>query len=127
MTSSKIDRTGIIIAYWHDKKSVKRNQVKFGDDEPVKRLRHSYQDEKSAYAATQASFDQSHRIEEKLSLNLPGNPQISAEMPITLVNFRERIAGDWIIEQCTHNIDKNVGFKTSVNGVKSLKEEEQLV
>ena len=124
MTSSTSDSAGTVIAYWHDKKGAKKKEVKVGDGEPVKRLRHTYQDEKSAYAAAQASLDQSRRGEEKLSLNLPGNPQISAEMPITLLNFREGIAGDWIVEQCTHNIDKSVGFKTSVNGVKSLKEEE---
>ncbi|MGE8684036.1 MAG: phage late control D family protein [Acinetobacter sp.] len=124
MTSSTSDSAGTVIAYWHDKKGAKRKEVKVGDGEPVRRLRHTYQDEKSAYAGAQASLDQSRRGEEKLSLNLPGNPQISAEMPITLVNFREGIAGDWIVEQCTHNIDKSVGFKTSVNGVKSLKEED---
>ena len=123
MTSSTSDSAGTVIAYWHDKKGAKKKEVKVGDGEPVKRLRHTYQDEKSAYAAAQASLDQSRRGEEKLSLNLPGNPQISAEMPITLLNFREGIAGDWIVEQCTHNIDKSVGFKTSVNGVKSLKED----
>ena len=124
MTSSTSDSAGTVIAYWHDKKGAKKHEVKVGDGEPVKRLRHTYQDEKSAYAAAQTSLDQARRDEEKLSLSLPGNPQISAEMPITLVNFREGIAGDWIVEQCAHNIDKSVGFKTSVNGVKSLKEEE---
>ncbi len=45
-------------------------------------------------------------------------------MPLTLMEFRVGIAGDWIVEQCTHSIDKEIGFKTSVNGVKSLKVEE---
>ncbi|MDY6550788.1 phage late control D family protein [Acinetobacter faecalis] len=122
MTSSTSDSAGTVIAYWHDKKGAKRKEVKVGNGEPVRRLRHTYQDEKSAYAGAQASLDQSRRGEEKLSLNLPGNPQISAEMPITLVNFREGIAGDWIVEQATHNIDKGVGFKTSIQGVKSVKD-----
>ena len=124
MTSSTSDSAGTVIAYWHDKKGAKRKEVKVGDGEPVKRLRHSYQDEKSAYAAAQASLDQSRRSEERLSLNLPGNPEISAEKPLTLINFREGIAGDWIIEQATHSIDKGVGFKTSLQAVKSLKGEE---
>ena len=124
MTSSTSDSAGTVIAYWHDKKGAKRKEVKVGDVEPVKRLRHSYQDEKSAYAAAQASLDQSRRSEERLSLNLPGNPEISAEKPLTLINFREGIAGDWIIEQATHSIDKGVGFKTSLQAVKSLKGEE---
>jgi phage protein D len=36
------------------------------------------------------------------------------------VGFCEGIAGDWIIEQATHSIDKLVGFKTSIEAVKSL-------
>lgn len=123
MTSSSSDSAGTVIAYWHDKKGAKKKEVKVGDGEPVKRLRHSYQDEKSAQAAAQASLDQSRRGEERLSLNLPGNPEISAEKPLTLINFREGIAGDWIIEQATHSIDKGVGFKTSLQAVKSLKDE----
>ncbi len=124
MTSSSSDSAGTVIAYWHDKKGAKKKEVKVGDGEPVKRLRHSYQDEKSAQAAAQASLDQSRRGEERLSLNLPGNPEISAEKPLTLINFREGIAGDWIIEQATHSIDKGVGFKTSLGAVKSLKDDE---
>lgn len=124
MTSSSSDSAGTVIACWHDKKGAKKKEVKVGDGEPVKRLRHSYQDEKSAQAAAQASLDQSRRGEERLSLNLPGNPEISAEKPLTLINFREGIAGDWIIEQATHSIDKGVGFKTSLGAVKSLKDDE---
>lgn len=126
MTSSTSDSAGTVIAYWHDKKVAKKKDVKVGDGEPVRRLRHTYQDEKSAYASAQASLDQSRRCEEKLSLNLPGNPNLSAEAPITLLNFRDGIAGDWVIEQCTHSIDKEVGFKTSVQGVKSLKDDGNL-
>ncbi|MBT0886300.1 MULTISPECIES: phage late control D family protein [Acinetobacter] len=122
MTSSTSDSAGTVIAYWHDKKGAKKKEVKVGDGEPVKRLRHSYQDEKSAYAAAQASLDQSRRGEEKLGLNIPGNPSISAEMPITLLEFREGIAGDWVVEQCTHSIDKEVGFKTTVSCVKTLED-----
>lgn len=123
MTSSTSDSVGTAIAYWHDKKGAKKHEVKVGEGEPVKRLRHIYQDAKSAQSAAQASLDQSRRGEERLSLNLPGNPEISAEKPLTLVGFREGIAGDWIIEQATHSIDKSVGFKTSVEAVKSLSDE----
>ncbi|MMZ70502.1 Phage late control gene D protein (GPD) [compost metagenome] len=60
------------------------------------------------------------RGEERLSLNLPGNPEISAEKPLTLVGFREGIAGDWIIEQVTHTIDKSLGYSCGVEAVKLL-------
>lgn len=124
MTSSTSNSAGTVIAYWHDKKGAKKKEVKVGDGDPVKRLRHAYTDEKSAYASAQSSLDQSRRGEDKLNLNLPGDPSISAEMRITLVNFRDGIAGDWVIEQAKHSIDKEVGFKTSVQGVKNLKVDE---
>ena len=120
MTSSTSDSTGTVIAYWHEKKAAKKHEIKIGEGEPVKRLRHPYQDAKSAQSAAQASFDQARRSEEKLSLNLPGDPEISAEKPLTLIGFREGIAGDWIIEQATHIIDKSIGFKTGIQAVKPL-------
>lgn len=46
MISSTSDSAGTVIAYWHDKKGAKRKEVKVGDGEPVRRLRHTYQDEK---------------------------------------------------------------------------------
>ena len=122
MTSSTSDSAGTVIAYWHDKKGAKKHEVKIGDGEPVKRLRHIYQDAKSAQSAAQASLDQARRSEEKLSLSLPGNPEISAEKPLTLIHFRDGIAGDWVIEQCTHSIDKEAGFKTTVSCVKTLED-----
>jgi uncharacterized protein len=123
MTSSTSDRAGTVIAYWHDKKGAKKKEVKVGDGEPIKRLRHNYKDEKSAQVAAQASLNEVRRSEERLSLNLPGNPEISAEKPIILTDFRDGIAGNWIVEQVTHSIDKEVGFKTSIQGVKSLKDD----
>lgn len=122
MTSSTSDSVGTVIAYWHDKKGAKKHEVKIGDGEPVKRLRHIYQDAESAQSAAQASLDQARRSEDKLSLNLPGNPEISAEKPLTLIHFRDGIVGDWVIEQCTHSIDKEVGFKTTVSCVKTLED-----
>ena len=70
MTSSTSDSAGTVIAYWHDKKGAKKHEGKVGDGEPVKRLRHTYQDEKSAYAAAQTSLDQARRDEEKIKLKL---------------------------------------------------------
>ncbi|MEG2269318.1 MAG: hypothetical protein RSC68_33965 [Acinetobacter sp.] len=42
MTSRTSDRVGTAIVYWHDKKGAKKHEVKVGDGEPVKRLRHIY-------------------------------------------------------------------------------------
>lgn len=124
MTRSSRDSTGTVIAYWHDKAKAKKHEVTLGDGEPVRRLRHHYPDEKSAQAAAQAALDESKRNEDKLTLELPGDPALSAESPLLLSNFREGIDGDWIIDSVTHTINKSVGFSSSIEGVKNLNEAE---
>lgn len=124
MTRSSRDSTGTVIAYWHEKAKAKKHEVKLGDGEPVRRLRHHYPDEKSAQAAAQAALDESKRNEDKLSLELPGDPTFSAESPLALSGFRYGIDGDWIIDSVTHTINKSVGFSASIEGVKNLNDAE---
>ncbi len=122
MTRSSRDSTGTVIAYWHEKAKAKKHEVKLGDGEPVRRLRHHYPDEKSAQAAAQAALDESKRNEDKLSLELPGDPTFSAESPLALSGFREGIDGDWIIDSVTHTINKSQGFSASIEGVRDISE-----
>ena len=120
MVRSSRDSTGTVIAYWHEKAKAKKHEVKLGDGEPVRRLRHAYADAASAKAAAQAALDKSKRDEDKLSITLPGDPYISAESPVTISEIRDGIDGDWIVDSVTHKIDKSVGFNTSFEAVKSL-------
>lgn len=124
MNRSSRDSTGTVIAYWHDKAKAKKHEVTLGDGEPVRLLRHHYPDEKSAQAAAQAALDESKRNEDKLTLELPGDPALSAESPLLLSNFREGIDGDWIIDSVMYTINKSVGFSSSIEGVKNLNEAE---
>lgn len=124
MTMSSKDNAGTVIAYWNERKNAKRHEVKVGTGEPIRRLKHSYKDEKSAQGAAQSALDQSKRDGEKLSLSLPGNPIFSAEMPITIEEVRDGVNGDWIIEQVTHTIDKSVGYSCQMEAVKTLSDDE---
>ena len=124
MVRSSRDSTGTVIAYWHEKAKAKKHEVKLGDGEPVRRLRHAYADAASAKAGAQAALDKSKRDEDKLSISLPGDPHVSAESPVTISEIRDGINGDWIVDSVTHKIDKSVGFNTSFEAVKNLKDEE---
>lgn len=124
MVRSSRDSTGTVIAYWHEKAKAKKHEVKLGDGEPVRRLRHAYADAASAKAGAQAALDKSKRDEDKLSITLPGDPHVSAESPVTISEIRDGINGDWIVDSVTHKIDKSVGFNTSFEAVKNLKDEE---
>lgn len=94
MTRSSAESNGSVICYWYEKAKAKKHEVKVGDGEPVRRLRHNYPDEASAQAAAQASLDTSRRNEDKLTVGMPGDPNISAETNLIMSDFREGIAGD---------------------------------
>jgi len=120
MTQSSKDSAGTVIAYWNERKNAKRHEVKVGEGEPVRRLKHGYADAKSAQVAAQSALDTARRGEETLSLTLPGNPVLSAEMPLEISEVREGINGNWIIEQVTHTIDKSLGYSCGVEAVKEI-------
>lgn len=120
MVSSSRDSAGTVITYWHEKSKAKNNEVKLGEGEPVRRLRHTYLDEKSARAADQLALDSSKRNEDKVYIELPGDPLLSTEAKLNLSSFRFGINGDWLIDSVTHAIDKITGFVSSLEGVKNL-------
>ncbi|USE84359.1 hypothetical protein [Acinetobacter tibetensis] len=65
-------------------------------------------------------MDSAKRGEETLSLTLPGNPLLSAEMPLEISEVRDGINGSWMIEQVTHTIDKSLGYSCGIEAVKEI-------
>lgn len=126
MIRSSREANGTVIATWYEKKNAKKNEVKLGDGEPVRRLRHNYSDEKSAQAAAQSALDEAKRNEDKLSINLVGDPNLSAESRLLLSQFRDGIDGEWVIDSVTHMINKSNGFSTSFEAVKNIATESNL-
>lgn len=110
MTLARRESPGTVIAYYRATRSAKREEVKVGSGEPVRRLRHWYQDEEAAKEAAQAEMDKRIRGEHKLTLTLPGQPGFVAESPITVSGFRDGIDGDWIVTRAVHNITKATGY-----------------
>lgn len=125
MTLSRRESPGTVIAYWHSKKQAKKNEVKVGDGEPVRRLRHAYSDEATAKAAAQAELDARKRGEQKLSLTLPGDPSYSAEAPLITMGFRPDVDGDWLSCSVTHTIDKQTGYSSQIEAEKPNQSEEE--
>lgn len=118
MTRSTRESPGTVITYWHNKGAAKKNEVKVGDGEPVRRLRHSYADEATAKSAAQAELDARKRGEYRLSLSLPGDASYSAEAPLTTVGFRAEVDGDWLTTSVTHTLDKQVGYSCQIEAEK---------
>lgn len=125
MPKSTRESPGTVIAYWHTKKQAKKLEVKVGEGEPVRRLRHWYADEATAKAAAQAELDARKRGEYRLSLSLPGDAIYSAEAPLTTVGFRPEVDGEWLTTSVTHTLDKSTGYSCQIEAEKPNNSDEE--
>jgi phage protein D len=118
LVESAREASGTVVAYWHNKKSAKRIEVKVGSGDPVKRLRHFYPTEDAAKAAAQGDMDRRQRAEAKLSLTMPGNPNVQAEGKLSLASFGDGIDGEWLVVRVEHELDPRAGYSCHVSAEK---------
>jgi phage protein D len=114
--SSK-EAPGGVIAYWHDTKGARKKEVKVGDDDPTKRLRHHFPTEAAAKAAAQAEYDKRKRGEIKFSGSLPGDPNLMAEGRLVLSGFGAGPDGEWLLTSVTHELSDN-GYRCQIEAEK---------
>lgn len=124
MVLAKRETAGMVVAYWHAVKQARRNEVKVGKGEPVRRLRQYYPTEEMALAAARAELARRERGQETLALSCLGAPYIAAECPLTMVGFRPGVDGEWLISRVTHRIDKSGGYSCDLEAEKPNAEEE---
>lgn len=110
MSITQKDSPGTVIAYWHDKRAAKRQEVTLGSGDPVRRLRHWYQDEQCAKSAARSEMDRRGRGQRQLNIAMPGNPAIVAESPIVATGFRDGVNGNWVVSRATHQYSKTGGY-----------------
>lgn len=123
MVLSKRETAGMVVAYWHAVKQAKRNEVKVGKGEPVRRLKQYYPTQEMALAAARADLQRRQRGQETISLTVTGTPLIAAEAPLTLAGFRPGVDGQWLISRVTHRLDKSSGYSCAVEGEKPNEDE----
>lgn len=118
MLLAKRDSPGTVVAYYRQSRKAEKIAVSVGSGEPVRRLRHHYQDEKSAKDAAQAELDRRTRGEHQFSLTMPGDPLLAAESPLIVSGFRAGVDGEWLVSRATHSITKNGGYVCDVEAEK---------
>jgi hypothetical protein len=80
----------------------------------TKRLRRSYPTREAATSAAQGEVDRSAREGLKLSISLPGDPDLVAESRLLLEGFRPGVDREWLVTSVTHAIDAS-GYRCSVS------------
>lgn len=117
LTIAKRETAGMVVAYWHAVKQAKRNEVKVGSGEPVRRLKQYYPTEEMALAAARADLSRRQRGQETIALTCIGHPGYAAEAPLALAGFRPGVDGDWLISRVTHRVDTG-GYVCDIEGEK---------
>lgn len=112
-TTSRREDSGTVVAYWHETKAGKRNEVKVGSGEPVKRLKMYFPSQQTALDAATSELRRRERGGTRLSIRMPGNPAVFAEAPIALEGFRDGVDERWICSRVEHTLDAG-GFVTSI-------------
>lgn len=103
MNKSVREADGTVVTFYHDRGAAKRKQVEVGSGDPVRRLRHNFPDQETATKAAQGELDKRARRRNKISLTMPGDPQLVAEAKLQLTGFRQGVPTDWLITRVHHH------------------------
>ena len=105
-----------VTATWHNKLTGQTIAVSTGMERPAFLLRHTYVDEENAIRAAKAKLEALNNGTDTVEVSLPGNPNVFAESPLVLSDFRPGISGkQWTITRVEHTFS-NSGFKTQITG-----------
>lgn len=116
------DAKGTVVAYYRDLAQSKRQEVKVGSGDPVKRLRHAYPNADTAKKAAQAELDKRERGETTFSATLVGRPDLAAEGKLVLEGFRDGVAGTWLLAKVEHVLDEQ-GYRCNIEAEKPTEAE----
>jgi phage protein D len=84
VTEASKDDAGTVVAYYHETKQAK------------------------------AELARRSRGTTTVTLNMPGRPDVAAECPLNLSEFRDGVDGDYVITRVAHTLDKDGGYKCRV-------------
>lgn len=118
MTLAKRETAGMVVAYWHAVKKAKRNEVKVGKGEPVRRLKQYYPTQEMALAAARAELERRSRGQQTLALTTTGSPTIAAEAQLIVAGIRPDVDGEWLISRVTHRLDGSTGYLCDIEAEK---------
>ncbi|SMX27305.1 Phage late control gene D protein (GPD) [Pelagimonas phthalicica] len=106
------EATGTVIATYRDLDQGKDIEVKVGEGEPVRRLRHRFGSQAEAQAVAQVEARRAGRSMETLSIEMPGNPSLVAESKIIPLDFSAAASGQWVVETASHELSE-AGYSTT--------------
>lgn len=112
-TLSNREEWKTVEAYWHNTKTGKREVVKAGSGNPIKKIRHVHANKEEAESAAKAALSETTRGNNTLSLTAIGDATIAAEGRILVLGIRATVDGLWSVKSVKHTIT-STGFTTAI-------------
>ncbi len=107
-----------VIAKYYDFDEAEENKVSIGAGSPAFTLRDTFTNASQARLRAAAKMKEIEAGTKTLSLDLIGNPLISAESVIEMPNsLRAEVAGRWVIKSVRHTLTAS-GYKTNLEATK---------
>ncbi len=119
MRIAERNKYGKVIAKYYDFDEAEEKQVSTEGNNPAYTLRDIFISKNQATLRAKSKLAEIERGEFSLSVEMIGNPLISAESKIEILNIREELRNAWIVKQVRHNLDSS-GFKTSIEAIRPL-------
>lgn len=110
-----------VIAKYYNTDMAEEEQVEVGEENPTFSIRETFTDLIKAQMNAESKLKDDKRGTYFLSLEMVGNPIISAESKIEINGAKKALQEAWIIQKANHNLDLS-GFKTSVEACRSTEE-----
>lgn len=107
---------GQVKVKWLDRTTNTEKTKTFGEKGPLPAYEEKqlFRDEAEATKAAESRRQSLKSGEVRISLQLPGRPDLNADGQITLQDFRQEVDGTWVIKQVTHDLSSG-GYSTSVD------------
>lgn len=115
--------SGGVIAQWQDDATGKVHEVKSGQP-PYKRLPNMYVNAEHATQALKGSSRKNAREKRRITLDVPGDPFLAAETPITLdESFPNGMVGEMSIDRVVARCTRSGGYRMSIEATTPIKSE----
>lgn len=102
-----------VVAFWHDFERAERTKAVAGEGLPQTVLNRTFVNAATAQAAADSALAKGQRQARRLSLELPGRPELASQQLIRLAGFRERVDDVWLVRRVTHVLNKR-GYRCRV-------------
>lgn len=104
---------GQVIAKYYDFNNAEEKQITVGVGTPAFTLRDTYTDEKLAKYRAKQKLIEILAGTESMSLEIVGNPAMSAECVVNVFGVAAEAAGTWVVRSARHSLGAS-GYKTTL-------------